>query len=356
MKVNAKIIKSMFLSIMLTSFVSINAGNEDRAGSAGATELLINPWSRSSGWGDAGVSSITGLEAIFINVAGLAYTDKTEIIFSRTNWLGSISGIGLNSAGLAQRVGESSVIGISIVSMNYGNIPITTTELPEGGIGNFSPKSMNFNLAFAKQFSSSISGGLNVKIVSESISNTRAQGVAFDAGIRYVTGENDHIKFAISLKNVGPPMTFSGDGLSIDMLNPSTSLLIGSQQRVSDFELPSQLHIGASYDFIFNENNTLTMGTTFTSNSFSRDQWRLGAKYVLKSAKAHFVLRGGFVYEKNIFNSENMATALAGPTGGFTVDFPMGENGTTLGLDYAYRHSILGGIHSVGGRINLGKK
>ena len=107
---------------------------------------------------------------------------------------------------------------------------------------------------------------------------------------------------------------------------------------------------------IFNENNTLTMGTTFTSNSFSRDQWRLGAKYVLKSAKAHFVLRGGFVYEKNIFNSENMATALAGPTGGFTVDFPMGENGTTLGLDYAYRHSILGGIHSVGGRINLGKK
>ena len=51
-----------------------------------------------------------------------------------------------------------------------------------------------------------------------------------------------------------------------------------------------------------------------------------------------------------------MATALAGPTGGFTVDFPMGENGTTLGLDYAYRHSILGGIHTVGGRINLGKK
>ena len=104
---------------MLTSFVSVNAGNEDRAGSAGATELLINPWTRSSGWGDAGVSSITGLEAIFTNVAGLAYTDKTEIIFGRTNWLGSISGIGLNSAGLAQRVGETSVIGISIASMNH---------------------------------------------------------------------------------------------------------------------------------------------------------------------------------------------------------------------------------------------
>jgi len=278
MKVNNKIIKSLFLSLTMVTCISVNAGNEDRAGSAGATELLINPWARSSGWADAAVSSITGLEAIFTNVAGLAYTDKTEIIFARTNWLGNISGIGLNGAGLAQRVGETSVIGISVVSMNYGDIPITTTELPEGGIGNFSPRSMNFNLAYAKQFSSSISGGLTVKVVSESISNTRAQGVAFDAGIRYVTGENDHIKFAISLKNVGPPMAFSGDGLSIDMLNASTSLLIGSQQRVSDFELPSQLHIGASYDFIFSENSSLTMATTFTSNSFSRDQWRAGAK------------------------------------------------------------------------------
>ena len=355
MKVNNKIMKSLFLSLTMITCISVNAGNEDRAGSAGATELLINPWARSSGWADAAVSSITGLEAIFTNVAGLAYTDKTEIIFARTNWLGNISGIGLNGAGLAQRVGETSVIGISVVSMNYGDIPITTTELPEGGIGNFSPRSMNFNLAYAKQFSSSISGGLTVKVVSESISNTRAQGVAFDAGIRYVTGENDHIKFAISLKNVGPPMAFSGDGLSIDMLNASTSLLIGSQQRVSDFELPSQLHIGASYDFIFSENSSLTMATTFTSNSFSRDQWRAGAKYLLRSSKAHFILRAGLVYERDIFNAD-IATALAGPTGGFSVDFPMGENGTTIGLDYCYRHSILGAIHTVGGRINLGNK
>ena len=65
---------------------------------------------------------------------------------------------------------------------------------------------------------------MNLKIVSQSISNVGAQGVAIDAGIRYVTGEQDNIKFAISLKNVGPPMSFSGDGLSLDILNPSTSL------------------------------------------------------------------------------------------------------------------------------------
>jgi hypothetical protein len=359
MKFYNKIIKTIFLSLLLTSFVNVNAGNEDRAGSAGATELLINPWARSAGWADAAVSSITGLEAMFTNVAGLAYADKTEIMFARTNWMGSISGIGLNSIGLAQRVGETSVIGISVVSMNFGDVAITTTELPEGGIGNFSPKAMNFTLAFAKQFSSSISGGLNLKVVSNSISNTSAQGVGIDAGIRYVTGENDNVKFAISLKNVGPPMSFTGDGLSIDMLNPTThnsQLLMTSQQRVSSFELPSQLHIGASYDFLFNESNTFTLASTFTSNSFAKDQLRVGGQYTLKSAKAHFIIRGGLVYEKDMFNSELTTTALAGPTGGFTVDFPMGENGTTIGLDYCFRPSILGSIHTVGGRINLGKK
>ena len=117
-------------AIMLTFSFSY-AGNEDRAGSAGATELLINPWAKSSSWGSAGISSVNGLEAIFLNVAGLAYAEQTEIQFSRTNWLGSITGIGLNAAGLAQKVGESGVFGISFVGMNYGDLQITTTELPD---------------------------------------------------------------------------------------------------------------------------------------------------------------------------------------------------------------------------------
>ena len=129
---------------------------------------------------------------------------------------------------------------LSFVSLNYGDIEITTTALPEGGIGYFNPSSTNFTVSYAKKFSSSISGGMNLKVVSQSISNVSAQGVAIDAGIRYVTGDQDNIKFAISLKNVGPPMSYSGDGLSLDMLNPSTSLSIGMVQRSSSFEMPSK--------------------------------------------------------------------------------------------------------------------
>ena len=349
-----KFFKKTILIIAILSSCSVWAGNEDRAGSAGATDLLINPWARSSAWGSAGLSSVNGLEAVFLNVAGLAYADQTEVQFCRTNWMGNISGIGLNSAGLAQRVGEAGVLGISFVSLNYGDIEITTTALPEGGIGYFNPSSTNFTVSYAKKFSSSISGGMNLKVVSQSISNVSAQGVALDAGIRYVTGDQDNIKFAISLKNVGPPMSYSGDGLSLDMLNPSTSLSIGMVQRSSSFEMPSQLSIGTSYDFIFSENSVLTAAGSFSANSFSRDQFHGGLKWKVKTDKASFGLMGGFVYEQGIFNADEMATALSGPCGGFSFEFPFGDSGSNIGINYAYRQSVLGGIHTVGGRINIG--
>ena len=46
-------------------------------------------------------------------------------------------------------------------------------------------------------------------------------------------------------------------------------------QRSSSFEMPSQLSIGTSYDFIFSENSVLTAAGSF-SNSFSRDQFHGG--------------------------------------------------------------------------------
>jgi hypothetical protein len=54
------------------------AGNKDRSGQAGASELLINPWGRSTGWGNAGMARIKGLEGIWGNVAGTAFTKKPK--------------------------------------------------------------------------------------------------------------------------------------------------------------------------------------------------------------------------------------------------------------------------------------
>ena len=86
------------------------------------------------------MASVTGLESTFNNVAGLAFVQRNELAFANSMYL-SGTGISLNSVGFATKVGDSGVLGLSVTSMNFGDIPITTEDLPEGGIGTFSPRS-----------------------------------------------------------------------------------------------------------------------------------------------------------------------------------------------------------------------
>ncbi len=346
--------KQISLIILSVLSLNLNAGNEDRVGSAGASQLLINPWARSSAWGGAGISSVGGLEAVHLNVAGLAYVDKTEVGFTTTNWLVG-TGININTIGIAQKVGESNALSLGFVSFDYGDIPITTTENPEGGLGTFSPSNFILHLAYAREFSASISGGVNIKIINEGISNVRATGVALDAGVRYTTGEFDHIKFGLALKNVGPPMSYSGDGLAYEAINPFSSAdeRFTYETRSAEFELPSLLNIGGSYDFIFGETSKLTTAVGFTSNSFSRDQYRIGAEYTYNHKLATVILRGGASLEKGMFSGDSQ-TDFVGPTAGVSVDLPVTKSKSTLGVDYSYRMTNnFGGVHSIGVRLNL---
>jgi len=328
--------------------------SQQRAGSAGASELLINPWARSSGWAGSNIAGIRGVESIFSNVAGLAFTEKTELVFSSTSWL-QISGFNdavsnISSFGFAQKVGESGVIGLSIMNMSFGDIEITTVENPDAGIGVYSPSLMNIALSYSKIFSNNIYGGMTIKMISEQISNLGANGVALDAGIQYVTGKKDNLKFGISLKNVGPRLSFTGDGLSFrGVVGDADDYKMTVEQRSSELELPALLNIGLSYD-INVLRHRLTGAGTFTSNSFEKDQFRLGGEY---SYREMFMVRLGYTYEDGIRTPSTRTTALRGPSAGFTIELPMG-NANTFGLDYSYRHTDpFQGSHTIGARINL---
>ena len=274
------------------------AGNKDRSGQAGATELLINPFAASSGWGNAGMSMVHGVEAMWGNVAGITATNSLDLNFSYTNWLKG-SEINLMSFGFLTRVSESVVAGLYVMSFSPGEIYRTTTENPDQTLGTFKPSLMNINIALAKSFSNSIHAGFVIKIISESISDMVGTGVAIDAGIQYVTGITDNIHFGITLKNIGPTMKFSGDGLTFSATPES---FWGSDltviHRADQFELPTQLNIAAAYDFNFNAGYRLTVAGNFTSNSFSKDQFTLGLEGSLKD---YLVLRAGYSYEEGIW-------------------------------------------------------
>lgn len=355
MKNTIKYILVAVIALVMIFPVNSYAGNKDRSGSAGASELLINPWPRGTGWASSNVACVKGLESMFINVAGTAFTKKSEYMFAHTRWFEG-SGVSINTFGFTQRAGESGVVGLQIMSMRFGEIEKTTVESPDpslGSIGTFSPSLLNISVSYSKAFSNSIFGGINMKIVHEAISEVSAQGVAIDAGIMYVTGEQENIKFGISLKNWGPTMKFKGDGMSFRGFIPGQETQFTVEQRSQQYELPAQLNIGAAYDFLFKEGeNRLTIAGTFVSNSFSKDNINVGAELNIYE---YLYLRAGYTYEDGIFNSDDRTSVYTGPSAGCSIEYPLNkEKGTSVSIDYSYRATNpFSGTHSIGARLNL---
>lgn len=342
--------------IAVLSAGTATAGNDDRRGTAGASELLINPWARSAGWGGVNTSCAQGVEASFTNVAGLAFLTKTEVIYSNTQWFSGY-GASINAFGFGQRISDADVLGFAIMGVGFGDIPITTVERPEQSAnGTYSPSLFNVNVMYAHSFSSSIHGGVNIKVISESTDNVSAMGVALDAGIQYVTGDDNEFKFGVSLKNIGPALSFSGDGLARTLTDwGDVSKTV--EERSQSFEMPTCLNIGLSYDFLFDAyDQRLTLAGNFTSNAFMKDNFIIGAEYSLLNM---FQVRAGFVYQNDIFSETARTTALTGPTAGATFNIPLAKQKgdkpvPSIGLDYSYRSAApFKGSHSIGVTLNL---
>lgn len=168
----------LIISIVLIFPFQAFAGNDQRIGEAGASELLVNPWTKSSGWGDAGAACVNGIESVFSNIAGLSFSQKLEVAFSHTQYMVP-SGIMLNNGGVAVRVGKekNGVLAVSVMNMSWGEIEITTNNMPDGTGGTFNPSYTIIGLSYAREFSNSIHGGLTVKLVNESIATISSSGV-----------------------------------------------------------------------------------------------------------------------------------------------------------------------------------
>ncbi|MBP5547161.1 MAG: PorV/PorQ family protein [Bacteroidales bacterium] len=349
-----KNILRIFAVVVLLTVLTVpsaQAGNDERRGTAGASELLINPWARSTGWGGVNISNVRGLDAMFGNVAGLAFVSNVEVAYSNTILYGGKSGLSsgasINTFGLGIRVFDAGVVGVYIMSMGFGDIDITRYDSPEAGTnGTFSPSYMNINVGYAHSFTRSIHGGAVLKVVTESTDNVSGSGFGIDAGIQYVTGENDELKFGISLKNWGPAMSFDGTGLSLQMVGVGGNDFT-VETRQAEMELPTCLNIGLSYDFYFDKwDQKLTVAGSFTSNAFLRDNYTLGLEYSLLKK---FQLRAGYIFQPGMWSGD-AATASNGICAGASVDIPLSKDEKTgITIDYSYRSATpLKGTHTIG--------
>ena len=328
-------IKKLIVGALAIALVSpLTAGNNDRSGSAGAAQLLILPWARTGSWAGSNLASVSGMEAMAFNVAGLAFTEGVEVGYGNIQYMGN-SNIAVNTLGMAFRLGESSnTIGVEVFHVGYGDIGVTTEAAPEGDGSKFAPSFLTIGLSYAKEFSNSIYGGLTVKLISESTANVSANGFSIDAGINYVTGPKRNFRFGISLRNVGGKMKFKGDGLAAQatVLNNNQSV-VTLQNPSHGYELPTQMGLGLSYDWYIADDHIMDFNFTFLANSFTKDQFNFGVGYSFKRIVG---INFGYMLENGINNDVDRNTVYTGPAMGVNFNLPLGKN-FKLGLDYAYR-------------------
>ncbi len=342
----------LFLTVASLAF----AGNPERTGQAGATQLLINSWGRSSGLNGINIGGAYGIESVINNPAGLATTRRTELVFSHTRYLVGTD-ININSFGVSQALKNSGVIGIYVTAFDLGSFPITTEDNPDGTLGDFSPTFLNLGLSYGRKFTDHIYVGATLKLVQESIFDVGATGVAFDAGVQYRTSFNDdehadRLKLGVSLRNIGSTMRYGGDGLTFRS-NRNENFTSLSSRPTAEFEMPSVLSLGVSYDFYFGDNRFTPMGA-FISNAFALDNIGIGAEVEIQK---YIQLRYSFLYERGIFDPLERLSAWTGHAVGMSVQVPFKsgkDKKSDFALDYSYRTTDpFSGTHSIGVRIDL---
>lgn len=378
--------------ISVSTSNSVLAGNRDRSGQAGASHLLIDPWARTNGMANAGIAEVRGLESVYSNVAGLSFVKRTDFAFNRTQYLvGSNCGININAAGFAQHLGKNKdfgTLGISFSTMGFGQVQVTTVAQPEGGLGNFKPSLTTIGIHYAKSFNHFIKGGVSLKIINESIADLHATGFAIDAGVQYVAGKFENFKIGVTLKNIGLPMSYKGDGMSFRGRINNTGVEQTLNVRSAEFEMPSLLAIGVSYDFLWfggeyanmskedraaegltrdEAQHRLTLAASFTANSYSRDIFAIGMEY---GFMRYFMIRAGYSLENitskketNENGEQELAAVLfnsdsffLGPSVGATVAIPLSKTniGQNIYIDYAYRFTNKWrGNHLIGIKVSL---
>jgi len=182
--------------------------------------FLENPVSAEvMGRGGVGVATTYDANGIFWNPALIGLIESTVDV--SYNYTKGIADINYNAAAAALRLGNSGVLGFSLLAMDYGTFVGTERANNSQGYietGNFTPTAIEIGTAFSQQVTTRFSYGVHVKYVHQNLGSViydstgqtkeYAQGtVAFDVGAYYDFLYNG-IKFGAVLQNVSRELKY----------------------------------------------------------------------------------------------------------------------------------------------------
>lgn len=317
--------RALTIILLIALLVPAFAGDPARKGTTGAEQLLIPVGARSIATGGAFLSNVTGLESIYYNPAGLDVLKRSEGMFSQMSYIADIN-VTYFAGGTS--LGDFGSLALSFKSLDFGDIPVTTVDNPDGTGSTYSPGFITAGLTYSKIITDRVSIGATFKVISETIMNTNATGMAIDFGVQYRFEK--YFSLGATVKNIGTNMQYTGTDLEVKTILPGA--LPGTKNAsytavTEPFQIPSFFEMSLAYDYQFNEDNRLAVAAAFVNNNSFEDEVKLGLEYGFMN---NFFIRGGY----NLL-AENNSQNSYGLTAGAGIDYKF--EGIGFVFDYAFR-------------------
>ena len=216
-----------------------------KVGTSAANWLKIDSGVRGIGMGGSQVASGRGLSGAYYNPASIAFIEKSEVYYSKSNYL---AGITHNTLGYGTKLTPTDYFAIHLFYLDSGEMEVTTSPSPDGIEEYFNVMDLSLRLMYGKQLTDRLRIGASIKYIREEIYTTQMQSFVFDLGSNFNTGVLG-IKLGMSVSNFGPDVRFSGPGL--DVIVPDTTDISGRLAKITQkFSVPLVFRVGVEKDLL----------------------------------------------------------------------------------------------------------
>lgn len=333
------ILKQGFWTMILLIAPVLAHAQLSKVGTSAAEFLRIPVGARASSMA-AYTANMNDASSMILNPSGLTSLGNSEVLVEITPWYLDMT----HSFFGAAMPTNKGVVGVHVLSLNYGEFEETTAEA-QGLTGRtFSAYSVSFGVSYARQLLPQFSIGGTAKVVHEQIAKSSASAIAFDIGTVYQTPFDD-IRFGVSVTNFGSKLQMNGNDLIISS-DPDESqsgnyepdAILATQK----FDLPLMLKVGLSWDAVEQENMRLTLSVDGNNPTNNTQSVSIGGELAL--ANEQVLLRAGLPY---IGQEDKIETF----SSGIGVRYRT-SNGLGLGFNYSYHgYDYLGDVNKLSVQI-----
>jgi hypothetical protein len=306
------------LGLILTLVAADGSAQDyEKLAQSGMEFLNVKADAKAGAMAGAVTSLDMGSGSLFFNPAGIAGLSRpVDVSFSLNQWIADIRHMGITAA-VSPMKGRFGVVGVSLQSVDYGDLQWTMVDLGQDkgyrDMGKFSPSAFALGVGYAKALTDRFSVGGQVHWIRQQLGENMLPAgedslvtkknevtpVSFDFGTLFKTGFKS-LAFGMSIRNFSKEIKFSHEG----------------------FQLPLTFTMGVSadvLDWIGRGSFDQSLVVSFDAVHYrSRpEQVMAGVNYTLFKKVS---LRGGFVSGEE----EN----------GFTFGIGLATSG--ISVDYAY--------------------